>query len=127
MRVAPPRARKRRGVSLLEVMIALSILIASFLPIGQLLALGLRAAHSTQLSSEARFRCESIAAQVLAGSAEWQGKRRGQFSDNRAWRWILDESEIEKDLVEMRVQVRHKQGTTYQLSFWTRLSSEAEE
>lgn len=61
------RLRRRRGFTLLEVLLALAILVGSLATIGVLVDQGLKNAHRTAAISKAQLYCESKLAEISAG------------------------------------------------------------
>ena len=78
-----------RGLTLLEVLIALGIFVSSIAVISQLLAQGVRGARRAQLETEAIFRAESKLAEVVAGAAPFQAAQSVPFPDSADWIWSL--------------------------------------
>jgi type II secretory pathway pseudopilin PulG len=67
----------RRGMSLLEVFIALAIFIAALAVITQIISTGSRASTKAQLQSEATLRAESCMAEAIAGVIPLQNEVNG--------------------------------------------------
>lgn len=84
-RCAPHRAR--RGLTLLEVLLALSIFLIAMTAIGQLIALGTRAATDARLDAEATLRAETALHELLAGVQPMQSTEATAFTDNADWQW----------------------------------------
>jgi type II secretory pathway pseudopilin PulG len=78
----------RRGMSLLEVFVALAIFIAALAVITQIIAIGSRASIRAQLQSEATLRAESTMAEAIAGVIKLQNDRK-PFDDDPQWQWSL--------------------------------------
>lgn len=74
-----------RGLTLLEVLIALGIFVSSIAVISQLLAQGVRGAQRAQFETEAILRAESKLAEVVAGAAPFQSAQNVPFPDSPKW------------------------------------------
>jgi general secretion pathway protein I len=83
------RATSRRGLTLLEVLIALSIFFTALTAITQLIRLGTRAAVEAQLEADAALRAETILHEVLAGVQVMQNANGMPFDDSPDWQWSL--------------------------------------
>jgi type II secretory pathway pseudopilin PulG len=81
--------KKRGGLSLLEVVLALGILLMSLAALSQLVSSGSRAASDSQLRTEAIIRCQSKLAEAIAGSLPLQAVTGARFEDDARWRWSL--------------------------------------
>ena len=79
----------RSGLTLLEVLIALSIFVAAFAAISQLFTLGSRAAIQASLETQAVLRCESKLAEVVAGIESLEAADGTAFEDDPRWVWSL--------------------------------------
>lgn len=103
--------RSRSGVTLLEVLLALGILLLSLAAIGQLYANGVRGSLRAKLQTEAILRCETKLAEVVAGVEPFQAVSGMTFPDDPAWKWSLTLSAAEQyGLYEAELTVE-KQGT----------------
>jgi prepilin-type N-terminal cleavage/methylation domain-containing protein len=99
-------AAVRRGLSLLEVLLALGIFLIALTGIGQLISSGSRAAVDARLEAEATLRAESILQELLAGVQPLQSTSATAFSDNADWLWsaeVLEGPHV--DLVQVTVTV----------------------
>ena len=79
----------RSGLTLLEVLIALSIFVAAFAAISQLFTLGSRAAIQASLETQAVLRCESKLAEVVAGIESLEAADGTAYEDDPRWVWSL--------------------------------------
>lgn len=125
----PPPAtrceRRRRGITLLEVLIALAIFLGAMTVIGQIVATGSQAAIDAQQQAEAVRRCETVLAEALAGSIPLQDSS-GEFEDDPDWSWsvsVLDGPHI--DLLSLEVVVAHadqfgREDESFTLVRWVR-------
>jgi len=80
----------RRGITLFEVVLALSIFMGAMAVIGQVLQNGSRAATQAQLSSDAAIRCERRMNEVLAGVLPLSSVQNAPFEDDPSWQWTLN-------------------------------------
>jgi general secretion pathway protein I len=78
----------RRGMSLLEVFVALAIFIAALAVITQIISTGSRASARAQFQSEATLRAESTMAEAVSGIIPMQNDKKA-FDDDAAWQWSL--------------------------------------
>jgi general secretion pathway protein I len=83
------RATSRCGLTLLEVLIALSIFFTALTAITQLIRLGTRAAVEAQLEADAALRAETILHEVLSGVHVMQNSNSMPFDDSPDWQWSL--------------------------------------
>jgi general secretion pathway protein I len=101
------RVHGRRGMSLLEVFVALAIFIAALAVIVQIISTGRRASTTAQFQSEATLRAESTMAEAIAGIIPMQNDKK-QFDDDLAWQWSLAvESGPQTDTLLLTVTTEH--------------------
>jgi type II secretory pathway pseudopilin PulG len=97
----------RRGMSLLEVFVALAIFIAALAVITQIISTGSRASARAQFQSEATLRAESCMAEAIAGIIPLQNDRKA-FDDDSSWQWSLAiESGPHVDTLLLTVTTEH--------------------
>lgn len=97
-----------RGFSLFEVVIALTIFVASAAVIGQLVSSGVRGAVRSRLESQAVIRCESKLAEIVAGVISLQSMNDVPFTDDSAWTWsTVIQAGPHPDLYLVEVKVSH--------------------
>ena len=121
------RKRIPYGMSLLEVVLALGILLMSLAALAQLISAGSRAAIDSQMQTEAIIRCQSKVAEVVCGSVPLQTVERASFADDPLWQWSLriQATSIE-DLLDVQVTVSrggsgsHASSATYSLRRYLR-------
>src|SRR5437016_5563530 len=82
-------ARPRRGLSLLEVLVALTIFLLSFVAIGRLVTLASDHALEIQYQSQATQLAQSKLNEVICGALPLQSGS-GSFDEDEAWQWTLD-------------------------------------
>jgi type II secretion system protein I len=97
-----------RGLTLLEVVLALGIFVGSLAAIGQLFTTGMQAAVKSRLQTSAIFRCESKMAEVVSGVELMQSTGETPFEDDENWLWSLSvETGAQADLLHLTVLVTH--------------------
>ena len=79
-------SNSHRGISLLEVVLALSILAGSFAVLAQLVGLGLRAAGHGRDLTQAHVITESTMAEIAAGITQPSGLNNVIVDSNPEWR-----------------------------------------
>jgi general secretion pathway protein I len=86
----PPRpVASRRGLSLLEVLVALAIFLLSFVAIGRLVTLASDHALDIQQQSQATRLAQSKLNEVIAGIESLQGGS-GSFEEDPGWQWTVE-------------------------------------
>jgi prepilin-type N-terminal cleavage/methylation domain-containing protein len=85
----PTRPTRRRGLSLLEVLVALAIFLLSFVAIGKLVTLATDRAVDVQWQSEATRLAQSKLNEVICGAAPLQAAS-GTFEEDSEWEWSID-------------------------------------
>lgn len=95
----------RRGLSLMEVLIALTIFLFSLVAIGRLVVMSGDRALDVQQQSQAAQLCQTKLAEVLAGAVPLSSQSDVSFDEDPDYRWSLDaQSDATPNL--WRVQVR---------------------
>jgi general secretion pathway protein I len=84
------RRSARRGLSLLEVLVALAIFLLSLVGLGFLLAVAGNTALETQYRTHAIGICQSKMAEVVAGSIPLDGQSGGEDEEDPAYHWSLE-------------------------------------
>lgn len=100
--------RSRSAFSLLEVLVAMAIFFGALAAIGQLAALGMRAARAADLETQAQFACETKLAEALAG-LEPIGDATGELrplGDPPGWLYAIERIEAPSGQAGVRVRVR---------------------
>ena len=77
--------RKRNGLSLLEVILAIAILGGAIAIILELVNLGMRSAQAARLRSEANLLCDTKMAEISAGVLELKTYSPTPIPDNPDW------------------------------------------
>jgi len=100
--------RARRGLTLLEILVALGIFFASMAMLSQVSWNGTRAAVQARLRSQAILRCEAKLAEVVSGVETLQPRTNVPFPDDSKWTWSLSISDTTyPDLLQLDVTVAH--------------------
>ena len=89
------RRANRKGLSLLEVLLALAILGGSLAVIGQLVNLGLKAARKSQLQSASNIMADAKMAEVAAGVLALQSTSLTPIEENEGWGYSVEVSDSE--------------------------------
>lgn len=111
IRAEAPRLELRRGLSLFEVIISLTIFVASAAAIGQLVSGGVRGALRARLETEAAIRAESAISEFVAGVATLQSTGNTPFQDSPEWTWSASVSSTPQIYLYMvEVSVSHVTG-----------------
>ncbi len=99
----------RGGLTLLEVLLAVSVFLGAMTALSQLITTGSRAAVQAQLRTEAILRCETKLSEVLAGVDGMQSTSDAPFPDDpKHWKWSLQVlGGPHADLIELQVTVTH--------------------
>ena len=100
--------RERRGLSLLEVMLAIAILGGSMAAVGELIRLGSRAATRSRDVNRAQIHCASIMAEVTAGIRLPESTGLTQVEYDVEWLYAIETFPIETQpgLISVRVTVQ---------------------
>lgn len=94
------------GFSLLEVIIALSILAGAVAMLGELVRNGLRNADTARQLTRAELLCEGIVAQVVAGAISASPVSNAQCSDDPRFLYTIEtEQATQSGLITLRVTV----------------------
>jgi Tfp pilus assembly protein PilV len=106
-------SRRRRGLSLLEVLISVAIFLGSLTAIMQVLNTGRRSELSSRLQSEAVLRCEAKMSEFVAGVEQAVSSQNAPFleDDDTDWRWSAEVVESgTPGLLMITVVVEHTTG-----------------
>jgi general secretion pathway protein I len=103
----PQRPRHRRsGLTLLEVLLAMTIFFAALVGLSRLIMLGGNLAQEARLQSEAGQLCQTKLAEVQAGAEPLTPQHDMPFDESAAWRWNLECEQDSKVPNLWHVQVR---------------------
>ena len=104
------RLTKHRGLSLLEVILAIAILGGSLAVIFELVRLGMRSAIQTRTRSEANILCDAKMAEVSAGVLELKSIAANAIPENPNWLFYVDVQESPQQLGLLVVTVTVEQA-----------------
>jgi general secretion pathway protein I len=104
------RQCRRRGITLLEVLLAAVILAGSLAALGQLVSNGVNAGLRAEMQTEATLRCQSKLDELLAGVEELRPISGAEFSDDRRWTWALEIDVMSERLRRVTVAVHRDAG-----------------
>jgi len=82
----------RPGITLIEVLLGLAILLLAIVAIGRLMEIGTDAAQETTLQADGTRLAQSKMAEVEAGVLSPASGGSGQFEDENAWSWDVQSS-----------------------------------
>ena len=100
------RRRRQNGFSLMEVLLATSILLACFVVLGELAQVGRRHAEDVQELTTAQLICQSKLNEIVAGAASLSSSENTAVEGSPGWVYSVDvEYQDTLDLVLVRVTV----------------------
>jgi len=114
----------RHGFSLLEVLLATSILIGSAIVLLELVTIGNKHARSARDLTKSQLICQTKLNEILAGAIPAEAVRPTPIEDDPEWVYWVELSPIQKDgLVALEVNVAHepvppKQSARFKLVRW---------
>jgi prepilin-type N-terminal cleavage/methylation domain-containing protein len=94
----------RPGLSLIEVLVALSIFLISMIALGQLITISGERAFEVQQQSRAAQLCQSKLAEVVSGVVPLSSDS-GQYDEDTDWQWTVDAEQDSSITGLWRVQV----------------------
>lgn len=101
----------RRGLSLIEVLLAIALLGSSMAIIYQLIGIGYRSAMETQLYTDAAVLVDSKMAEVAAGVLPLENSSQMQIEEAPDWLYTVDVGESEQaGLLVVTVTVERADG-----------------
>src|SRR5262249_53293958 len=113
VRTVGPRRCGRRGLTLLEVIVAMAIFLVALAALGQLIQFGADRAMETEYQAMALQKAQSKMAELMVGSEALGSQTDSSFAndDTGQWRWSVeaDEDEIQK-LWHVKVTVYRQLG-----------------
>lgn len=86
--------RCRTGFSLLEVMLATSILLACLIVLGELASVGRRHARDAEQLTAAQLLCRSRLNEILAGAAPLESQAAGEAPELPGWSWKVQVEQL---------------------------------
>lgn len=100
-------AGSRRGLSLLEVILAIAILAGCIAAIGELVSLGSRQAEESRDLTKAQLLCESKIAEIAAGVAPPEAASMAPFEHDTSWLYsVVVNSLDDQSLLSVEVTVQ---------------------
>ena len=84
------RSYRRKGMSLLEVLIALAVFVMSITGLVFLMGIATDNALETQMRSQAQSLCQSKLAEVSAGALPLSGSGKVECEDDKDYQWSMD-------------------------------------
>jgi len=119
-----PRRRARRGLSILETMLALAILGGTLAALGELVRTGTRAAKGAEEITIAQLLCENLINETVVGLRPLNSGS-GRFPDYPEWVYRVDVQPVDEQggLLAVVATVAHQDGTPQPYEFrlirWT--------
>lgn len=96
----------KKGLSLLEVLLAVAILGASMVVIGNSFFLGVRSAARARLRSDANILCDAKMAELAAGIIPLTSVSGQPIEENQAWTYSIDvQPSVQRGLLVATVSV----------------------
>lgn len=114
------RSRNRRGLSLLEVILAITILGLSAIAIGQLIGLGTRSASAARTYATAHLLCETKVAEIRAGVLPLDAVSKAEIAESPEWVYSVTKeySDINGILIiEVKVEQAQQTGAYAPIDF----------
>ncbi len=100
------------GMTLLEVVLALTIFVGSLAVLSQLMWSGSRAAVQARLMTQALTRCEAKMGEIVVGASPMQVSG-GTYSDDPQWSWNVTIGQTQfPELMVVEVTVMHTAGSS---------------
>src|SRR5262245_7686358 len=110
----------RRGLTLFEVVISLSIFLVAMVPLWHLVNISSERALDVQQQAKGSLLCQAKLAEVISGAESLTSSGPNPFSQDSAkdWQWRLDASEDVTGLWRVRVTVQRDRadGSTFEVS-----------
>lgn len=115
--------RTRRGLSLLEVILALAILALSMAAIGELIRIGTRSAAAAEDYTRAQLLAESKLAEIMSGATTADPVTRVPFPTDPAWAYTIElaateETEVMALRVTVETHLERARPLTFSLVRW---------
>ena len=117
------RARVHRGLSLLEVILAVAILGGCLAVTGEMVRMGVRHAEEARELTRAQLLCESKIEEIAAGVTPAESVATVPFETDPDWTYTVDVSSLDQQLTQVRVTVQavesnRLQPIVFSLSRW---------
>ncbi|MDB5307514.1 MAG: hypothetical protein JWO38_1716 [Gemmataceae bacterium] len=108
----------RPGLTLIEVLLALTILLLSLAAIGQLVGIGSDHGLYARMTARGNRLAEAKMAEVEAGVVSVQSGGEGMFDDDSAWTWVVESQQAgPTNLYQVTVKVsRTVRGKPFEIT-----------
>ena len=106
MRISGGPNTARRGLSLLEVLVATAIFLFSMIALGRLIILSGDISMEVQQQAQAAHLAQSKLAEVVAGAVPLESQSDVPFDEDPDWQWSLDAQTDQSVTGIYRVQVK---------------------
>lgn len=116
---SPTRVFRARGLSLLEVILAIAVLGGCMAVIGELVRMGVRNAEEARELTKAQLLCESKLEEVAAGVMPLESAAAVAFELDPEWTYTIETGSLDQQgLVQVRVTVQQLESDRlYPLTF----------
>jgi prepilin-type N-terminal cleavage/methylation domain-containing protein len=112
------RRTRRRGLSLLEILVALTIFLMAFVVLGRLVILGGDRAGDTQWQNQAVQLCECKMDELAAGIFPLQSQAAAPIAEAPDWQWAVNVQQTNvPNLYQVNVQVSHQGFAASRISY----------
>jgi Tfp pilus assembly protein PilV len=95
------KRRRRLGFSLLELLLATTILLGAVTVLGQLVHIGSRNARSSHLLSTAQLLAETKLAEIAAGVEPAETTEQAAFEETTEWTYSLEQESTEHEGISL--------------------------
>jgi type II secretion system protein I len=97
---------RTQGFTLLEVILALSLLAGAMAMLGEMCRLGMRNAQEARDLTRAEMVCDSIMAQIVAGAMQASAVSGATWDDDPRWLYTINtEATSQQGLIQLQVSV----------------------
>lgn len=114
------RQHASRGLTLLEVILAIAILGGCMAVIGELVRMGVRHAEEAREQTKAQLLCESKLEEMAAGITPLEGASAVPFELDPEWTYTIEAAALDQQgLMQVRVTVQPAESDRLQPIFFT--------
>jgi prepilin-type N-terminal cleavage/methylation domain-containing protein len=115
LRPEPVFRHRKRGLSLLEVILAIAILAGCIAVIGELVRLGSRQAEEARELTTAQLLCESKIAEIAAGVIPAEAVSSVPFENDPRWLYSVTVNSLDQEgLLDVRVTIEQSEPSRVQ-------------